>query len=165
MISEIFPPRIRGLATSLATAIVWGIGGNMPIKNRLKILWFILFFLISRIGLGVDNISFTDPSKSIIVKKSKPEFTIVLKSNPTTGFSWLLKNYDVNLMVSVENKYFSPKAEKMVGAPGYEMWTFRVKPSGFVVPQTTHITLVYARPWTEKGAKVTNFKVVTSNAN
>jgi predicted secreted protein len=52
-----------------------------------------------------------------------------------------------------------------MGAPGYEKWTFRVKPAGFVVPHTTNITLVYARSWEEQGAQLTNFKVVTSHAN
>ena len=137
----------------------------MRVKNCVKILWFGLLLFVSSVSIGAGKIDFTDSTKSIIVKKSKPVFTIVLKSNPTTGYSWLLKSYDANLISPVGRKFFPDTSKKLVGAPGYEKWTFRVKPSGFVVPQTMSITLMYTRPWDEQGARITNFKVVTSHAN
>jgi len=108
---------------------------------------------------------FTDPLKSIMVKQSQPVFSVVLKSNPTTGYSWLLKNYDSELITPVRSKFFKSTSKKLVGAPGYEKWTFRVKPKGFVVPQMTNIVLVYTHPWDDQGAQATNFRVVTINAN
>src|SRR3990172_6384423 len=84
-------------------------------------------------------------------------FSIVLHSNPTTGYLWVLKNYDSNLISPVSRKFYPPVNKKLMGAPGYEKWTFRVKPSGFIVPQLTGITLIYLRPWDEQGAQVINF--------
>ena len=37
----------------------------------------------------------SDPSKPIVVQSSAPEFTIHLASNPTTGYSWFLKKYNM----------------------------------------------------------------------
>lgn len=107
-----------------------------------------------------DKITFTDSSKAIVVKKTSPSFDIILQSNPTTGFTWSLKNYDSQIIKPVANKYFPPK-NGLIGSAGYDKWTFMVKPGGFVVPQTTSITLIYARPWDQQSAQATNFKVVT----
>ena len=133
-------------------------------KKYIGILCFGLLLIV----IGVDaetKVVFTDSLKTIVVKKSKPVFSIILQSNPTTGYSWSLKNYDVSLILPVSNKFYPPTNKKLIGAPGYEKWTFRVKPSGFTVPQLTNITLIYLRPWDEQSAQVINFKVVTNNAN
>ena len=114
-----------------------------------------------------EKIPFTDPAKPIIVKKAKPFFTVVLKSNPTTGYSWLVKNYDNHLIFPVRHKYFPPDPTKhtLIGAPGYEKWTFRLKNAAFVVPHATSVTLVYTRSWEDQGAQVMNFRVITGNTN
>ena len=111
------------------------------------------------------KVTFSDPMKSVIVKKSSPVFEIILRSNPTTGYSWLLKSYDSNLIVPVAHRFYPPEDKKLVGASGYEKWVFQVKPTGFTVPQLTSITLIYIRPWEEQGAQAINFKVVTNNAD
>lgn len=109
---------------------------------------------------GNNNVNVSDPQKPIVVKKNQPIFSIILQSNRTTGFSWSLKSYDTSLIKPVSSVYFPPK-HGLMGAGGYEKWIFAVKPAGFVVPQTTSITLIYARPWDLQGAQATNFKVVT----
>lgn len=108
-----------------------------------------------------EKVVFSDPSAAIIVDKSNPVFKIILQANPTTGYSWSLKNYDHNLIMPVKHKYYPPKGKKLLGAPGYEKWTFKVLPKGFFVSHMTIITLVYVRPWDGQGAQVTNFRVVT----
>ncbi len=77
---------------------------------------------------------------------SQPEFVIKLKSNPTTGYSWFLREYDNTIMTAVKHR-FQPPTQALIGASGFELWTFRVKPAGFVVPQQTTIRMVYMRPW------------------
>lgn len=111
------------------------------------------------------KIVFSDPLKTIVVKKSNPIVRITLPANPTTGYSWSLKSYDNNIVVPVTRKFFPPSSKKLTGAPGYEVWTFRVNLKGFVVPQITSINLIYLRPWDEQGAQVLSFKIVTSNDN
>jgi inhibitor of cysteine peptidase len=103
--------------------------------------------------------NFTDPAKPIMVGKTSSTFTIKLKSNPTTGFSWFLVGYDSNVIKPVSHKYYAPNT-KLVGASGYEKWIFKVKPAGFVVPQITKIQLAYTRPWNLENYRPTTFKVV-----
>ena len=106
----------------------------------------------------------TDPSKAIIVTKSNPSFTIIVQSNPTTGYSWFLKGCTTNLLVPVKKRFYPPQQTAgdrlMAGVPGYEEWTFRAKPEAFVVPQLASVTLIYLRPWDEQSSNITNFKVI-----
>lgn len=135
------------------------------IKNYVKVLSLGLLLIVVAVQAEDKTIVFSDPAKTIMVKKSNPVFNIILQSNPTTGYSWSLKSYDSNLIVPVKHKFYPPENKKLVGAPGYERWTFRVKTEGFTVPQLTSITLIYLRPWEEQGAQAVNFKVVTNDAD
>lgn len=110
------------------------------------------------------NITFTDPQKTIVVKKTEPKFAVLLQSNPTTGFSWSLKSYNADLIRAISRTFY-PSKTGLIGAGGYEKWVFAVRPAAFVVPQTTSITLIYARPWDLEGAQASNFKVITLNDN
>lgn len=92
---------------------------------------------------------YSEDNSSILVSPGHPEFTIKLKSNPTTGYSWFLRDYNKDLIKPVKHNFEASK-EKLIGASGFEMWTFRAKPAAFAVPQQTTIKLIYARPW--KGA-------------
>ncbi len=132
------------------------------LKHCTKFWLLGLLLIVAATYAKYPKVVVSDSAKSIIVKKSNPVFEIVLQSNPTTGYSWLLKNYDSNLIIPVAHKFFSPENKKLAGAPGYEKWVFQVKPTGFVVPQLTSISLIYMRPWEEQGAQVFNFKVVTT---
>ena len=127
-------------------------------------LFFVLTGFAATNGNNSNSVVATDPLKPIVVKQAQPMFTVILQSNPTTGFSWALKSYDENFIKPVKRVYVAgPRG--LIGSGGYEKWTFAVKPSGFVVPQTTNITLIYSRAWELEGAQATNFKVVTINDN
>jgi inhibitor of cysteine peptidase len=122
------------------------------------------FFLLDQVlaDVAMAQPFFSDAKKSIIVKKSSPKFAIILPSNPTTGFMWILRDYDGSLITPVSRKYHAPRT-KLIGAGGYEKWTFRVNANAFNVPLVTGITLIYARSWNMDGAEVSRFKVVTIN--
>ena len=92
-----------------------------------------------------DNI-YSEDKQNIAVIPHQPEFVLKLKSNPTTGYSWFLREYNASLISPVKHTFQHP-SQKLIGAPGYELWTFRVKPAGFTVPQQTIIRMIYARPW------------------
>jgi inhibitor of cysteine peptidase len=127
---------------------------------KLKIIVFTILLITTSICFAKD---FTDPSKSIMVDKSSPTFTIKLQSNPSTGFSWFLVKYDSNLITPISHKYIAPDT-KLVGAPGYEEWVFKADPRALVVPQITKIQLAYTRPWNLEGYRTTTFKVVTHDS-
>ncbi|OGO95195.1 MAG: hypothetical protein A3F10_01120 [Coxiella sp. RIFCSPHIGHO2_12_FULL_42_15] len=94
-----------------------------------------------------DNRIFSDPSKTILVKKENPTFTLNLRSNPTTGFIWVLQGDYSHDMISAVNHAFHAPDSKLLGAPGYESFEFKMSGGAFVVPQVTQLTLYYMRPW------------------
>lgn len=107
---------------------------------------------------------YTENKTAILVTSDHPQFVIKLKSNATTGYSWFLKSFDANLIQPVKHKYEAPIDKKLMGAPGSDVWTFRVKPAGFSVPQQTSIRLVYARPWESNGQETQLvFRVATTS--
>ena len=82
----------------------------------------------------------------ITVTQDQSRFQIKLKSSAGTGFSWFLRSID-NTMIVPEKRVMMPSTTKLTGAVGYELWTFRVKPGAFIVPQQTLIRFIYSRPW------------------
>lgn len=104
----------------------------------------------------------TEDKPVVMVQSTHPEFTIKLKSNPTTGYNWYLRGYDTTLIEPIKRHYEVSPNKKLLGAPGYETWTFRIKAHGFVVPMQTFIRFVYARPWEMNSqAKQVVFQVST----
>lgn len=83
----------------------------------------------------------------IRVTADNKEFTVKLKSNPTTGYTWFLNSYDANLLQVLHHQFEAPTNKRLVGAPGYELWVFRAKPAMLATQQKTAIRFVYARPW------------------
>ena len=104
---------------------------------------------------------YSEDKLNILVTVDQPQFTIKLPSNPTTGYSWYLREYDSNVVAPVKHHYQGGE-RRMMGAPGYEYWYFRVKHAGFIVPQQTLIRFLYARPWqgADNATQVT-FRVTT----
>jgi len=90
---------------------------------------------------------YTEDKLGVAVTSKEPEFIIKLKSNPTTGYSWFLRTYDTRFLTPIKHVYEGATNKKLMGAPGYEMWTFRVKPGAFAFPQQTLLRFVYSRPW------------------
>lgn len=106
---------------------------------------------------------FTSHKKPIIVTPGNPVFNITVPSNPSTGYSWKLADYDKFIFEPVSHKYVAPSNKKLMGAPGYEIWTFKaIYPTTykFRVNQVGHVRLEYARPWEKKNAPVTSFVVI-----
>lgn len=124
----------------------------------------IMLLLNTPIGATNENANiYTDNRQGIVVTPRQVEFTLRLKANPTTGYSWFLRDYDDNLIAPVKHTYQVPDT-KLMGAPGYEVWVFRVKAAGFIVPRQTAIRMIYSRPWqtTEPGTQQL-FIVSTTN--
>ena len=70
------------------------------------------------------------------------QFTIVLESNVTTGFSWQLEqSLDEDVLTLADDDYIAPGTDA-VGAPGKQELTFEAVGSG-----TTSIELWYIRPF------------------
>ena len=96
---------------------------------------------------------------TILVSAAQPVFSIQLPSNPTTGYRWDLKRYDKKWIKPIENHYQPPNTQ-LIGAGGYEVWTFKALPKALQSTQQTVIQMEYQRPWQggDVGSSVT-FKV------
>ena len=67
-----------------------------------------------------------------------------MESNPTTGYSWQLKQpLDEKIVQLESSKYIvDPESSDRVGAGGEEKWTFLAIKKG-----SAKISLKYVRPW------------------
>ncbi len=118
--------------------------------------------LMSSQAMAVTTPLPTEDKPVVMVQSSHPEFSIKLKSNPSTGYNWYLRGYDATLLQPVKKTAEGSTDKKLLGAAGYEIWTFRMKQHGFVVPMQTFIRFVYARSWeVNSQAKQVVFQVST----
>lgn len=119
----------------------------MP-RHFKKTVCYILLLLSSYTFAAKTTSQITNPDKTIATSQKKPSFTITLAATPSTGFSWLLESYDLNLLTLVKHEYVAPgNPNNKVGITGVENWTFTTKPNVIIGPQVTRITLINARPW------------------
>lgn len=131
-------------------------------KRAIIFLGSIFCCCVMMTALAESSNGATTEKPVILVKADQPTFSIRLVSNPTTGYAWYLRSYDANLVQPVRRVFEAPKDKKLIGAPGYEVWTFRVKPAGFVVPMQMILRFVYARQWEVNGeAEQAVFHVTT----
>ena len=89
---------------------------------------------------------YNENQNTILVSTAQPVFSLQLKSNPTTGYRWDLKSYDKKLIKLVENHYVAPNSH-LIGAGGYEVWTFKALPAALQSVKQTAIEMEYKRPW------------------
>ena len=83
-------------------------------------------------------------------------FTVLLVSNPTTGYLWKFGTpfYDETVMILRGDKYIRPE-EQLAGAPGKRSLTFIAEGSG-----RTGLKLVYVRPWEKKQSPAQEFNLM-----
>lgn len=105
---------------------------------------------------------FTIDKPDIMVSATQPSFILKLKANPSTGYLWFLRDYDASLLAPVSHTYQKPDA-KLMGAPGYDLWTFKMKPAAFIVPRQTSLRMIYARPFSNENVTPVLFSISTVN--
>jgi inhibitor of cysteine peptidase len=92
------------------------------------------------------DLQYVNPREVVTVTVGR-RFSLVLASNPTTGYQWQLAAApDPAIATLVTNEYLPP-AGALIGAGGDEKWTFRAVGAGRAT-----ISLIYVRPW-EKDAE------------
>ena len=124
------------------------------------LLTILLSFVLAHSAFATEKTkipTYTEDQLSISVKTEQPAFIIQLKSNPSTGYSWFLKKQDLRYFEPALHQFQAPENKHLIGASGYERWTFKTKPTAFARPHQTTLHFVYARPW-EKNKK--NIEVI-----
>jgi inhibitor of cysteine peptidase len=102
----------------------------------------IIIFTLTFISLA--SLCFAQDLKQakVIEAQAGQNFTIILKSNPTTGYQWqLAKPLDESIVQLISPEYLTDKT-KLVGAGGKQVWVFKALKAG-----QTNISLKYVRPW------------------
>jgi inhibitor of cysteine peptidase len=107
---------------------------------------------------GSPGTIYTDSNKSIDISVNQ-EFTIALKSNPSTGYSWE-PQFDSSAVQKIKDEYKAPEStgQPVVGAGGTAYFTFKAVKSG-----QTQIKFVYYRPW-ETPSDTDKTEIFTINA-
>ena len=99
---------------------------------------FIITAILFMVTTVFANPVINTPDKSIVITAKKQHtFNITLPSNPTTGYSWFLTDYNHQLLKPVNHQYVASSNKALMGAGGFEVWTFDVKKEAFNVPQKT----------------------------
>ena len=88
-----------------------------------------------------------DDSGSTIELEVGDTVTVRLHGNPTTGFVWLIEDYDETMIVMTDQTYTETSGGR-VGAAGMFEFEFEATRSG-----ETDIELQYRRSWEEKPAE------------
>ena len=79
---------------------------------------------------------------TLAVDNSKP-FTIPLRENPSTGFSWQIEIGNPEALAAVSAEYVAGGRPGMCGAPGMRLFTFKGNGHG----GSSTIRFRYRRPW------------------
>ncbi len=89
---------------------------------------------------------YTDATRAITVSADHPEFSIRLKSNPTTGYGWYLKTWP-NTWLKVMGQEYTASNLALAGSGGEEVWNFKMLPKAFDARMLMSIEFVSIRPW------------------
>lgn len=124
---------------------------------------FVAFNVQAEVAKAPQASEFSDSNKAIMLNPAKTTFSLKLKSNPTTGYSWFLVDYNPAIIKPISHKFYRG-SDKLLGAPGFELWKFAIRKKAFAVPQYTEIKLRYMRPWVVSDGQALVFKIVASDA-
>jgi predicted secreted protein len=130
--------------------------GNM---KRIVILFLVFFSLAAGVAKAPEESQYTDHNKTLYVSEKSPTLTLKLQGVPSTGFIWILKQSDRNLLKLVKHSY-TPNEKNMPGAPGTDTWIFRANLNAFPYGQRTELVFIHAQPWNlHEQISVRKFKV------
>ena len=128
-------------------------GGYLLLK---AIFILVLLMILPMAGFGLDDTKniYNNPNIPIEVRVGE-EFSIVLPSNPTTGYKWELATLLDDDVLELQDTEYTSKCPKdgRVGCGGMEEWNFFAVSDG-----ETTILLKYIRPW-EKNVKPAETRV------
>ncbi|MGA9188777.1 MAG: protease inhibitor I42 family protein [Methanosarcina sp.] len=135
-------------------------------KTRLGIMGLIICLIMAAIPAAVCStphatghhkiITEADNEKSTYLKKGD-SFYLMLKENPSTGYSWELSLSKGLSLLS--DKYYSPeyskKGEKfIVGAAGFHLWEIKAVAAG-----KQQVNGIYKRSWEKETGEEQTFKL------
>lgn len=132
------PARVIGITIFILLSVVYGTGSSQSVTESSKI--------------------YSNPNMPIHVRVGE-EFSIILKSNPSTGFTWqLAEPLDKSILRLVGSEYKARKPA-LIGSGGEEIWIFKALSKG-----RAFISMEYNRQW-EKDVPPAKRMIFTVNVN
>jgi inhibitor of cysteine peptidase len=121
--------------------------------NKILFCFFSVIVFISMAGCSTSSSSAsnTDPNKIISVKVGQ-EFTIALKSNPTTGYGWECTS--VYEWIQPLDKTYKADNTGLVGSGGTDIFRFKAHGQG-----KAKLDFVYKRSWETTSLEQKSFTV------
>ncbi|HVN95769.1 MAG TPA: protease inhibitor I42 family protein [Syntrophorhabdaceae bacterium] len=114
----------------------------------LLVLWVAVALIVASPGISGDSkelpgktSTYVDPKRAIQLKVGEA-FSIVLDSNPATGYQWQLTAPPDDKIVRLVRSEYRASQTNLVGAGGEEIWTFST-----VGPGQVTLAFKYMRPW------------------
>ncbi|HLB56076.1 MAG TPA: protease inhibitor I42 family protein [Coxiellaceae bacterium] len=82
-----------------------------------------------------------------------------LKTNPKSGYFWHIVKYNKKLLTFLGHEYIVPNKHYKVwrGAPGYDVWSFRVKRGNYRKTQVVRIVMAYSHAWSKHPKSTVTF--------
>lgn len=122
-------------------------------KKTILFVALITILLLTAIACQSNIKQFSSPAEEIDIKNGE-QFSVVLESNPTTGYQWSAQ-YDKEIIKLIDDKY-EPlnKNQQIVGAPGKQMFVFKALKKG-----KTELKFEYARTWEKDSIDSKAFRV------
>ena len=112
--------------------------------TKILLLAILATISLSACDRSKSTLTITDPQQPIKAETGS-EFTIVLESNPTTGYHWdIVGGLDQSVVGFIKSEYTSASDPNLVGGGGLDVWTFKSVNAG-----ETQITLGYYPPSNE----------------
>jgi inhibitor of cysteine peptidase len=101
-------------------------------------IFFVLLFASSTSSCFAEELK----NPKVIKAQVGHNITIILKSNPTTGYQWqIAKPLDETTLKLMSSEYL-PDQTNLVGVGGKQVWRFKA-----LKPGETSISFKYVRPW------------------
>lgn len=107
---------------------------------KISVFYIILFF--SFLSCSESKEGRKDLLKPDYTIKEGASFTISLKSNPSTGYSWQWVNKKLVNIIDTSKLEYHSLNKGLIGSGGEEIWTFKG-----LKPGIDSIILKYARSW------------------
>lgn len=104
------------------------------------------------------SVTKTDQGKTFTLHTGD-SLAIVLDSNPSTGYSWVVKSVD-NPVLSQDGESVFKSDSSQLGAPGMTTLTFTTVHTG-----SQALTLFYQRPFEKDAQPLKTFSIIVTVAN
>jgi inhibitor of cysteine peptidase len=104
-------------------------------------LTLVLIFITACSSSKQVNLTAADKDSQVDVRAGD-QIIITLDSNPSTGYTWEVKDLNTTILEQVGDPVFSSSNPGLVGSVGSLTITFKALKAG-----TATLTLVYHRPW------------------